>query len=101
MRAAHDALIAGGAAAPAPSGPTAVETELRRQLEKAQKARDEATAESTKLQEHVEDEQREIQKLKDRLEDQSTETGDAELQKRVKVLEQVSRVAHRISPIYD
>lgn len=92
MRAAHDSLVAGGAAAPAPSGPTAVETELRRQLEKAQKARDEATAESTKLQEQVEDEQREIQKLKDRLEDQSTETGDAELQKRVNVLEQVSRV---------
>jgi CRISPR/Cas system-associated exonuclease Cas4 (RecB family) len=35
---------------------------------KAQKARDEATAENTKLQEQLEDEKREIEKLKDQLE---------------------------------
>jgi septal ring factor EnvC (AmiA/AmiB activator) len=88
-RAAYDNVTAGRADEPAKTGPSAVETELRRQLEKAQKARDEATAENTKLQEQLEDEKREIEKLKDQLEDQSPEDLDAQLQNKVKVLEQV------------
>ncbi|GAA5980990.1 hypothetical protein JCM10908_003942 [Rhodotorula pacifica] len=88
-RAAYDNVTAGRPEAETvKAGPSAVEVELRRQLEKAQKARDEATAQNTKLQEQVEDEQREIEKLKDQLEDQSPEDIDAELQKKVKVLEQ-------------
>lgn len=88
-RAAYDNAIASGADESTKTGPSAVEVELRRQLEKAQKAQDEAAAENVKLQEQLDDEQREIGNLNDQLEDQSPVDVDAQLQKKVTVLEQV------------